>query len=100
MVIGNYKVVNKLRFSIFITVTSILILGVILGVISLINQEDYTYNEWQDLRVQKGDTLWKIAKHNNPFNENTQKVVYKIMKFNKINEGYIKPGDIIKIPVN
>lgn len=100
MIIGNYKIVNKVRFIIFVVTTIIFMSGLIVGISNLIIEEDYTYSKWEDLRIQKGDTLWKIAKNNNPFKENTQKVVYKIMRFNNMEEASIKAGDIIKIPVN
>jgi len=50
------------------------------------------------LVVSKGDTLWDIAgKHRG--GENTQKVLYEIMRLNKIDNPIIFPGQELKIPL-
>lgn len=92
------KVVNKIRFATFIIITAMVIIT-ISGLISS-NGKVYssTYDNYIEIEVKNGDTLWKIAKENNPQNQDIRKVVYRIMKINKMNTANIKPGDVIKVP--
>lgn len=52
-----------------------------------------------EVRVKRGDTLWKIALDNMPLEYDVRKMVYEIMKFNDMDSADIYPGDLIKIPI-
>lgn len=50
--------------------------------------------------VKSGESVWTIAKNNNPNNMDIRKLVYKIMDENDISDGIIYAGQELSIPVN
>lgn len=97
----RYKVVNKTRFCIFITLSFVLIFGLI----SLIFSKERAYSsvhevKYFEVEVVEGDTLWTIVSRHITERDNMQKLIYDIKKFNGMDSSYIYPGDIIKIPTS
>lgn len=48
--------------------------------------------------VNKGDTLWGLAKKHGPINQDIRKTVYQIKKINNITTRHIKPGEVLLLP--
>lgn len=48
--------------------------------------------------VTSGDTLWEIAKNNNPKQINVRKRLDEIIAYNKLESTDVRPGDTIIIP--
>lgn len=94
----RFKIANKVRFTIFIIIVVTFISFI---VANIFENKVYssTYDKYYEIIVVEGDTLWKIAKHNNPYNYDIRRVVDTIMTFNDMNDAKIKPGDIIMIPI-
>ncbi len=95
----RYKVVNKSRFCVFITLSFLLIISLI----SLIFSKEKVYSsvheiQYYEVEVVEGDTLWTIVSRHTSERGNMQKIIYDIKKFNGMDNSYIYPGDIIKIP--
>lgn len=94
------KVVNKRRF-----ITSILIFTTMVSVSTVIlfgrnNVYSTKYeDEYIEVTIAKGDTLWNIALDNQPKGYDTRNMVYEIMSSNNLKDAIIKPGDIIKVPI-
>jgi len=92
------RIANKFRFTLFLTFTCLLLMLLI----SNLFKSDAAYsdneNKYIEIIVMKGDTVWQIAKKNNPNNYDIRKVVHEIMKINEMKNANIKPGDTIKIP--
>lgn len=88
--IKNKKKLKKIR----------LLAIVILTFILMSNIKVYSKNipEYNFVCVEKGDTVWSIA---SMYSHDTdiRKVVYDICKINNLQNSYIYPGDIIKVPV-
>ena len=106
----RYKIINKRRFFIFITLVFAVIIIIALSVLSNnvvhssiykieYNEIEYNEIEYNEIEVVAGDTLWGIAAKYLPENTDIRKLVYEIKKFNKMDNYYIYPGNIIKIPV-
>lgn len=101
----RYKIINKRRFFIFITLVFAVIIIIALSVLSnnvvhsSIYKIEYNEIEYNEIEVVAGDTLWGIAAKYLPENTDIRKLVYEIKKFNKMDNYYIYPGNIIKIPV-
>lgn len=97
----SVKNIKKRKIKILFILTLFAFVVVIISGLIFNHKKVYssTYNKHIEVEVVKGDTLWNIAKENNPNNADIRKVVYKIMKFNKMDSANIKPGDIIKIPI-
>lgn len=99
--VKRYKVVNKRRFFIFITLSFI----VLISLISLIFSKDKAYSsvyevQYYEVEVVEGDTLWTIVSRHISERDNMQKIIYDIKKFNGMDSSHIYPGDIIKIPTS
>ncbi|MTI48121.1 cell division suppressor protein YneA [Sporosalibacterium faouarense] len=93
-------IVNKTRFIIFVTIVLLFLSIIMGGIFKLDKAYSSTYKTWKEITIQSGDTLWHIARKNNPHNHDTRKVVYEIMKFNSMEDASIRTGDVIKIPTN
>ncbi len=92
-------IVSKTRFVIFVTLV-LLILGFISSEFFKFEKVySATYDKWIEITISKGDTLWQIAKNNNPNNHDIRKVVFEIMEYNDMEDANIMPGDVIKIPL-
>lgn len=49
--------------------------------------------------VKSGDTIWKIAKENNPNKKNVRAWVDEIMEYNNMSDSNVYPGEKIILPV-
>ncbi|RKD34508.1 LysM peptidoglycan-binding domain-containing protein [Thermohalobacter berrensis] len=93
------KIKNNFRFACFITILTLIIIS-ILGVMSSLEKVYSSgYTEFIEVKVKRGDTLWNIAKKNNPNNDDVRKIVHKIMKLNDMESAEIFPGDVLKVPL-
>ncbi|MFA5524688.1 MAG: LysM peptidoglycan-binding domain-containing protein [Tissierellales bacterium] len=92
------RIVNKRRFAFFLSIVFV-IAAIIFSAITKFNLA-YSTNDgdYAEMAIISGDTLWEIAKNNNPYNEDIRKVVYEIMKINNMKSAEIKVGSVIKIP--
>ncbi|MCF6459752.1 hypothetical protein C3E88_01660 [Clostridium sp. Cult3] len=97
----RYRVVNKLRFFTFISFFITIIIYVI--IISAGSNKVYSSiyeDKYVEVKVEKGDTLWDIAKRYVPKDCDIRKLVFELREFNEMEDVNIHPGDVIKIPTN
>lgn len=90
------KISNKLRFTMFCTVcviSAVLLFGMLESVSAS------KYRETFVLTVSTGDTLWDIAKENNPLNKDIRSVIDDIIRINKLTSSDLCAGDKLTIPV-
>lgn len=96
----RYKVVNEQRFYLFVTFIFIMMFGIVLlftnskRVHSEILREEY-----HEIKILQGDTLWNLAVDNMPDKYDIRYLVYKLKEFNNLDTAHIYPGDTIKIPI-
>ena len=96
----KYRIVDKKRFFSFIFFIIILAITIILMFSKNNKAYSSTYKEnYIEIIVKRGDTLWNIAIKNMPKKYDVRKMVYEIMKFNEMEDANIYPGDFIKIPI-
>ncbi len=97
----KYKVVDKNRFYTFLT---FLFLFAVMAVYFLFSKNTVHSSvqeiQYYQVEVAKGDNLWKLASKHMPGDGNMQKLVYELKKFNGLENSYIYPGDLIKIPIS
>src|SRR5574344_175318 len=87
-----------------IIVPMIIVTALIWFSYSMINmpsaEERYEHMEYYSVVVRSGDTLWSIAEDNvdedNP--KDIRKVIYDIQKMNDLDNEFIKPGRLLKVP--
>jgi len=66
-------------------------------VITSYSNKEVTY---ENIQVERGQTLWNIAKNYSGYEHDPRKLVYQIKKINNIDNSILQPGQIIRIPVN
>jgi LysM repeat protein len=59
-----------------------------------------TTNEYMELEIVSGDTLWKIVTEYMTDYKDVRQGVYKLCKINDIQASDLKPGMIIKVPTS
>ena len=84
-----------------------LIVGIIFIISLFINNKSFSYkeNEFKEIYVSNGDTLWSIAKEekdNNPYykNKDIRDIVNNIKSINKLNSGNLFANQKLIIPYN
>jgi LysM repeat protein len=98
IILNRYRVSNKSRFKVFL-ITSIVLLILLTSMVTY-TVKAYSYSEikYIELQINSGDTIWDIAKEYGQTNS-IREDVYEIMKFNDLPDGYIYPGQTIKVQV-
>lgn len=94
----RYVIVNRKRFFSFLTLSLLILMVLVTFIVSThgaSGQEEIYYNEY---RVGKGDTLWKISNYYSDANVDIRQFIHEIKKINDMKTSAIYEGDIIKIP--
>ncbi len=87
---------NKRRFTAFVMFVIILTCCGFSSVKNHVKGEDVAT---VSVYVTPGDTLWQIAKENNPENKDIRRLVYEIKELNNLKTSNIIVGEEILIPV-
>lgn len=95
----KYRIKSKIRFTLFLTISLLLIFSAAGTVIGTYNAESLTKTTYSEIRVQTGDTLWDLAKEFGPDHKDIRKIIYEICKVNDVSAESIYPGQILFIPV-
>lgn len=93
----RYKIKNKYRFITFVTLMVIAISMVIGAAFPVSAAQDQEYN-YKEVKVQSGDTLWKIARTYGDPSRDVREIVYEICDINSVEAGSIYPGQTLKVP--
>ncbi len=92
------RIASKTRFTIFLSTVFVIITLIFNGISRLSFAYGTDDRSYVEMTIISGDTLWEIAKRNNPYNQDVRKIVYEIMKINDMKTANLKVGSIIKIP--
>lgn len=92
------RIANKRRFTIFLSTIFVITAIIFNGILRLNLVYGSDNGNYAEIAIVSGDTLWEIAKRNNPYNQDIRKIVYEIMKINNMKSASIKAGSVIKIP--
>lgn len=96
----RYRIVNKTRFYLFISTLLVMVFSIIFLFINSKKVHSVVLHEnYKEIVILSGDTLWSIAEKNMPNKYDTRYLVYKLKEFNNLDSAYIYPGDSIKIPI-
>ena len=96
----KYKIVNRKKFIRFLFIICLVLLSIVLIFLKKNKVYSLVYeNEYIEIEVVEGDTLWDIARLNMPKDYDIRKMVIEIKEFNNMKDAYIYPGDLIKIPI-
>ena len=88
----TYKVKSRSRFTLFIVFMIILTATVSTAILGLSSAVSLTQQEYMEITVQYGDTLWHIAKEYMPENTDIRKSVHTLCQINGISAHELKAG--------
>ena len=94
----RYRVANRFRFTVFVTVMIILMTTLVNFALGLNTAESLTYVEYMDLEVMAGDTLWSIAETYMSDSGDIRVAVYELCKLNDISADQLYAGMTIQVP--
>lgn len=97
IILNRYRVSNERRFKIFLITSIVLLLVFTYMITYTVKAYSYSQIRYIELEINSGDTLWDIARKYG-HTKSIRRDVYEIMKFNNLSDGYIYPGQTIKIP--
>ena len=95
----RYRVANRFRFTVFVTIMIILITTLVNFTLGLNTAESLTYVEYMDLEIMSGDTLWSIAETYMSDSDDIRVAVYELCKINDISADQLQAGMTIQVPV-
>lgn len=96
----RYRVANRFRFTLFVVLSLVLITTVFNfasgfnTAVSLSETDQYV-----EVPVRSGDTLWEIATEHMPANIDTREAVYRLCKINGLSADDLTVGTVIKVPI-
>ncbi len=96
----HYRIKSKGRFFVFVALCLLIVFGSVTAVFGLPTAHAASADEYTEVVVESGDTLWKIARSYGPANVDTRVVVYNIERVNGISADSLVPGQILLVPVS
>lgn len=94
----KYKIVNRFRFISFITISIILICCIFAGLFNTTIALNNKKENFTEVLVCEGDTLWDIAKEYGTKTKDVREVIYDICKTNGLSGAEIYEGQLIRVP--
>ena len=95
----NYRIKSRFRFTVFVVLTIVLMTTAVNFALGLNTAACSTVQEYMDVEIKSGDTLWNIAETYMPDNMDTREAVYQICSLNDISADELYAGMTIQVPV-
>lgn len=92
----RYVLKNKKRFYTFVVILTVLFSSVAFA--ANVKGADTGTDEYVSVIVEKGDTLWDIAREYNQSGD-LRKYIRRVERINNLTDGLIYEGDVLKLPV-
>jgi len=96
----KYKITDRRKFARFIVCCVLMIASLTTFVLGLTVSEASSDMETVFVTVQRGDSLWSLAKTYGPENADPRVVIYNIQQLNQLDSADIYPGDVLEIPTS
>lgn len=96
----KYRIKSKFRFTLFLVIAILLSASMFSSFLGLNNVNSISLDEFKPVKVEAGESLWSIAKANNPNNKDIRSLIHEIKKINELESSEINEGQKILIPVN
>lgn len=93
------RIKSKVRFTISMTVLILLLLTSYNFLTGKMKVEAYASEKYIEVTVEKGDTIWGIAKEHKPTDMEIRNYVYLVCKYNGLDNANILPGQKILMPL-
>ena len=95
----TYRIANRFRFTLFVVITIVLLTTVINFALGLNTAASLTIQEYLDIEIMSGDTLWSIAETYMADNMDTRAAVYELCSINNITASELYAGMTIQVPI-
>lgn len=95
----TYRIANRFRFTVFVVLTIIVITTAFNFTLGFNTADSLTIQNYADIEVSYGDTLWSIAQTYMPANMDTREAVYGLCKLNNIRADQLYAGMTIQVPI-
>ena len=95
----RYRISNRFRFTVFVVLTIILLTTAINFALGLNTAASLTIQDYMDVEIKSGDTLWNIAQTYMPDDMDTRKAVYQLCSLNDISADPLYAGMTIQVPI-
>ena len=95
----TYRITSRFRFTLFVVFTIILLTTVINFALGLNTAASLTIQEYMDIQICSGDTLWSIAETYMSDNMDTRAAVYELCNINNISASELYAGMTIQVPI-
>jgi len=99
MVIGKYRVTSKFRFTLFISIITIIICMCLSVINGSANVSGSSMAVYETVTVMPGDTLWDIAESCAGPDTDIRSLMHEIEELNDVSNGNIFVGQELVIPV-
>jgi hypothetical protein len=88
------------RFKLFVILSIVIILIFTLYNLNAFSLNKEDYNNYIEILVKDGDTIWNIAEKYNSNGNDLRQLVYDISKINDVEDSVIIPGQKIIVPLD
>ena len=95
----TYRIANRFRFTLFIVLTIIFLSTVINFALGLNTAASLTVQEYMNLEIMSGDTLWAIAENYMPDHMDIRAAVHELCNINDISASELYAGMTILVPI-
>ena len=95
----RYRISNRFRFTVFVVLTIILLTTAINFALGLNTAASLTIQDYMDVEIKSGDTLWNIAQTYMPDDKDTRKAVYQLCSLNDISSDHLYSVITIQVPI-
>ena len=96
---AKFRIQNRIRFTLFVVASIILFTVTINFALDLNTASSSTKQEYTQVKVVSGDTLWSIADTYMPDNPDIRKSVYQLCQLNDINADELYAGMTILVQI-
>ena len=95
----RYKITNRFRFTIFVALTIILVTTLVNFALGLNTAASLTMQEYMEIDISSGDTLWSIAQNYMPDDMDIRDAVGHLCDLNNITAEELYAGMTIQVPI-
>ena len=95
----KYRITSKFRFALFAAAVILCIFTAFNTLIGFNTVSSSSIDQYHQVRVQSGDTLWDIASEYGPANADVRQIVHEICSINEITADTLQAGQKIIVPV-
>lgn len=93
----RYKIINKKRFFLLLSILVLIIFSLLLGF--KVNAKEEHNIQMEAVYVNSGDTLWSISRKFVSQDMDIRQYIDNVIKLNNLESVIIKPGQLLYMPV-